>query len=98
MALTCDNRRVTRDIDTIFANSGIEFSIIHEMVVEHGLPVHWPNTAACPYMPSDDRLVTTLENTGLTISTASSRHMFVHENGGLSYSRPEGSSVTVRRQ
>ena len=75
MALTYDNRRVTCDIDAIFDESRVEFSIIQEMAVEHGLPEHWLNTAARTYLPGDDRLAPVLEIAGLTISTASPRHM-----------------------
>lgn len=75
MALTYDNRRVTRDIDGLFDHSDIELSIIHQMAIEHGLPEDWLNTAARPYAPGDDRLAALLEITGLSISTASPQHM-----------------------
>lgn len=75
MALTYDNRRVTRDIDGIFDRSEIESSIIHQMAIEFGLAEDWLNAAARPYVPGDDRLAVTLDITGLSISTASPRYL-----------------------
>ncbi len=75
MALTYDSRRVTCDIDAIFDHSGIELSIIREMATEHGLPEDWLNTAVRPYVPGNDHWAATFEITGLSISTASPKHM-----------------------
>jgi hypothetical protein len=50
MALACDSRRSTRDIDAVFVPHGIVLEEARAMAEEFGLPNWWLNEQASTYV------------------------------------------------
>lgn len=76
IALTMDHRRVTDDIDAIFADSDDIDAIVSDMAREHGLADDWLNSKAKMFLPHEpDPGDIYLDTPGLVVTTASAEHL-----------------------
>ena len=76
MALAYDARRVTRDIDAVFAPKTEIYQEAQTIVEELGLPESWLNDAVKGFLSGkDERRIPVLETPGLRVMAASPRFM-----------------------
>lgn len=74
IALVFDERRSTRDIDAVFEPKALMYEVAQQMAEEMDLPRGWLNDAAKGFVGAQDPdSATTLEVTGLRVSSASPR-------------------------
>lgn len=74
IALVFDERRSTRDIDAVFEPKALMYEVAQQMAEEMDLPRGWLNDAAKAFVGAQDPdSATTLEVTGLRVSSASPR-------------------------
>jgi len=76
MALAYSTRRVTKDIDAVFAPKSAIYAAAERVGDEHGLPADWLNDAAKAFMPGKDSQALPLPDVkGIEVTTASPRYL-----------------------
>lgn len=77
MVLSYDRQRLTRDIDAVWDADGPLLDVAAEMAREWNLPPDWINDRVRPMIPQvfDEDQVEALVVPGLTVTSASVRHM-----------------------
>lgn len=76
MALTLDERRVTRDIDAVFSPADRVYQVAAEIAAERGLPREWLSSAVAAFTPhGPDADAVGLDIPGLTVAVASAEHL-----------------------
>ena len=86
MALELDQRRITADVDAIFEPDPVVRSIAADIAEERGLPPHWLNSSARPWVPGGDSGTVLFESDGLAVTVASPQHLLAMK---MAASRPQ---------
>ncbi len=77
MALAFDARRVTRDVDAVFAPKLDIYQAAKEIAEEQGLPQSWLNDAVKGYLvKEDERRMMVFDRPGLRVYSASAEYLF----------------------
>jgi len=77
MAMACDARRATRDIDAVFEPHGVVLEEARAVAAELGLPPWWLNEQASSYVApgGDPTAPRVFDHPGLRVSAASPEHL-----------------------